>query len=129
MHRGPRGVRPPSARAMADELPPPMAPADIICISITAGSASATPASASVPSLPTKWVSIRPTDAYAIMTSTMGTARFNSVVVIAPRAADASAAPITCPLLVRRPAHPGVVVLTLTRVRLRAKFTSGRLLD
>jgi hypothetical protein len=39
---------------MADEMPPPIAPADIICMSISAGNTSATPASASVPSLPTK---------------------------------------------------------------------------
>ena len=45
---------PPSARAMADEIPPPMAPADIICISITTGKTSATPARDSVPSLPMK---------------------------------------------------------------------------
>jgi hypothetical protein len=35
-------------------MPPPIAPADIICISITTGNTSATPASASVPSQPTK---------------------------------------------------------------------------
>ena len=45
---------PPSARAIAEEMPPPIAPADIICISITTGNTSATPASAAVPSLPTK---------------------------------------------------------------------------
>jgi hypothetical protein len=39
---------------MADDIPPPIAPADIICISISAGKTRATPASASVPSLPTK---------------------------------------------------------------------------
>ena len=44
----------PSARAMEEEMPPPMAPADIICISITTGNTSATPASASVPSFPMK---------------------------------------------------------------------------
>ena len=45
---------PPSARAMEEAMPPPMAPADIICMSITSGKTSATPASASVPSLPMK---------------------------------------------------------------------------
>jgi len=35
-------------------LPPPIAPAEIICISITAGKTSAIPASASVPSRATK---------------------------------------------------------------------------
>jgi len=39
---------------MAAATPPPMAPADLICISITTGNTSAMPASASVPSLPTK---------------------------------------------------------------------------
>ena len=46
--------RAPSARAMAEAMPPPMAPEDIICISITTGNTSATPASASVPSWPMK---------------------------------------------------------------------------
>jgi hypothetical protein len=46
--------RAPSARAMAEAMPPPMAPADVVCISITSGNTSAMPASASVPSLPTK---------------------------------------------------------------------------
>ena len=36
-HRPPRAGPAPSARAMADEMPPPMAPAEIICISMTAG--------------------------------------------------------------------------------------------
>jgi hypothetical protein len=36
----------PKARATADEMPPPTAPADIICISITAGNTSAMPAKA-----------------------------------------------------------------------------------
>ena len=44
----------PSARAIADEIPPPIAPADIICMSMSTGNTSATPARASVPSLPTK---------------------------------------------------------------------------
>ena len=44
----------PSARAIAEDTPPPIAPADIICISMTPGNTSATPASASVPSLPMK---------------------------------------------------------------------------
>jgi hypothetical protein len=37
---------------MADDTPPPMAPADIICVSITKGNTSAIPASGSVPSRP-----------------------------------------------------------------------------
>jgi hypothetical protein len=44
----------PSARAIADEMPPPMAPAEIIVISMKGGNTSAMPASASVPSLATK---------------------------------------------------------------------------
>jgi hypothetical protein len=44
----------PRARAIADEMPPPMAPADIICISISTGKTTATPASASVPSVAIK---------------------------------------------------------------------------
>jgi len=43
----------PSARAMAEEMPPPMPPADIICISMTTGNTSAAPASASTPMSPT----------------------------------------------------------------------------
>ena len=46
-------VRQPT-RAIEDDTPPPIAPADIICISMTPGNTSATPASASVPSLPMK---------------------------------------------------------------------------
>ena len=42
----------PSARLMADDTPPPIAPADIICVSITNGNTSAIPASGSVPSRP-----------------------------------------------------------------------------
>src|SRR3989442_706509 len=74
----------PSARAIAAEIPPPMAPADIICISISAGKTRATPASASVPSLPTKYVSMRPTEACMSMTSTFGVASRRSVLVIGP---------------------------------------------
>ena len=40
----------PSARATADEMPPPIAPPAIICISIRPGNTSDTPATASVPS-------------------------------------------------------------------------------
>ena len=42
----------PTARLMADETPPPIAPADIICVSITKGNTSAMPASGSTPSRP-----------------------------------------------------------------------------
>src|SRR5712691_1637865 len=74
----------PSARAIAAEIPPPMAPADIICINMNAGKTRATPASASVPSLPTKYVSMRPTEACMSMTSTFGVASRRSVLVIGP---------------------------------------------
>jgi hypothetical protein len=46
--------RAPSARAIDEAMPPPMAPLEVICISMTMGNTSAMPASASVPSLPTK---------------------------------------------------------------------------
>src|SRR6516164_5992529 len=69
----------PSARAIADEMPPPMAPAEIICISMTPGKTSAMPASASVPSFDTNQVSINPVAACATMTSTLGNAIRNRV--------------------------------------------------
>jgi hypothetical protein len=69
---------------MAEAMPPPTAPADIICISITSGNTSAIPASASVPSLPTKNVSIKPTEACATITRTFGPARRRRVAVIGP---------------------------------------------
>ena len=67
---------------MADEMPPPIAPADIICMSIKSGKTNATPASASVPSMPMKYVSISPIEACTIMTSTFGAASLSSVAVI-----------------------------------------------
>ena len=57
---------------MADEIPPPSEPAEIICISMTPGNTSAMPASASVPSRPTQNVSISPLLACASMTTTLG---------------------------------------------------------
>ena len=42
----------PIARLIAEDTPPPIAPADIICVSITNGNTSAMPASGSVPSRP-----------------------------------------------------------------------------
>src|SRR5882724_6501640 len=74
----------PGAGAIADEIPPPMAPADIICISIRTGKTSATPARASVPSLATKYVSMSPTEACTNMTSTFGVASRRSVLTIGP---------------------------------------------
>src|SRR6266508_2842972 len=75
---------PPSARAIADEMPPPIAPAEIICISITPGNASAMPASASVPSFATHQVSMSPVAACANITSTFGEAIRNNVGTIGP---------------------------------------------
>jgi hypothetical protein len=43
----------PSARATAEATPPPMPPADIVCMSMTSGKVTETPASASAPSQPT----------------------------------------------------------------------------
>jgi hypothetical protein len=40
---------PPMARAIAEEIPPPMAPADSICIIMKPGNTRAMPANASVP--------------------------------------------------------------------------------
>ena len=42
----------PSARLIAEETPPPIAPADIICVSIANGNTSAIAASGTVPSRP-----------------------------------------------------------------------------
>ena len=44
----------PKARAMADRMPPPIAPADTICNNMKRGNTSAMPARASSPSLATK---------------------------------------------------------------------------
>ena len=44
----------PSARATAEATPPPMPPADMVCMSMTSGKVTDTPASASAPSQPTK---------------------------------------------------------------------------
>src|SRR5215831_2341046 len=74
----------PSARAIADEMPPPMAPAETICISMTPGKTSAMPASASVPSFDTNQVSINPVAACATMTSTLGHAIRNRVGTMGP---------------------------------------------
>lgn len=71
--------RAPSARATADEMPPPMAPAEIICISMTPGNTSAIPASASMPNRDTHHISISPVDACASITSTLGQASRSSV--------------------------------------------------
>ena len=56
-----------------------MAPAEIICISITPGKTRAMPASASVPNREMNQVSIRPVDACATMTRTFGHANSSNV--------------------------------------------------
>jgi hypothetical protein len=65
---------PPSARAMAEEMPPPIAPADSICIIMKPGNTNAMPVNASRPSRETNQVSINPVEACASMTSTFGQA-------------------------------------------------------
>ena len=71
--------RAPRARAIAEEMPPPIAPADSICIIMKPGNTSAMPASASVPRRETNQVSISPVEACASITSTFGHARRSSV--------------------------------------------------
>ena len=63
---------PPSARLTADETPPPIAPADIICTSMTTGNTSAMPASDAVPRAPMYDVSPMVTSAVAVMVSVFG---------------------------------------------------------
>ena len=75
---------PPSARAMAEEMPPPMAPAESICIIMNTGKTSAMPASASVPRRETHQVSMRPVEACASMTRMFGQARRSRVGMIDP---------------------------------------------
>jgi hypothetical protein len=43
----------PSARLIAEEMPPPIAPAESICVSMIMGNTSAIAASGAVPSTPT----------------------------------------------------------------------------
>ena len=62
-----------------------MAPAAIICISITPGNTSAMPASASVPRRATKYVSIKPVAACASMTRMLGVASRSRVNTTGPR--------------------------------------------
>src|SRR5579872_4101261 len=75
---------PPRARATADEMPPPIAPPDSICIIMQPGNTSAMPASASVPRRETQNVSIRPVAACASITRMFGTASRNKVGAIGP---------------------------------------------
>ena len=74
----------PSARAMAEEMPPPTAPAESICIIMKPGNTSAMPVSASVPSRETNHVSINPVAACASITRMFGQAMRNSVGTMRP---------------------------------------------
>src|SRR5512134_2862229 len=74
----------PSARATAEEIPPPTAPAESICISMKPGKTSAIPASASVPSRETNQVSISPLAAWATITRIFGHAMRRSVGAMRP---------------------------------------------
>ena len=69
---------------MADEMPPPMAPPDSICIIIKPGNTTAMPVSAAVPRCDTHQVSISPVDACASMTRTFGHAIRSNVGTIGP---------------------------------------------
>ena len=74
----------PSARATAEEMPPPTAPADNIVIIMKPGKTSAMPVSASVPRRETHQVSIRPVEACASMTRMFGQASRSRVGTIGP---------------------------------------------
>jgi hypothetical protein len=65
----------PSARAMAEETPPPMAPAEVICSSMSSGNTSASPASGAVPRRPTKYVSPTETSDWKATSSIPGADR------------------------------------------------------
>ena len=90
----------PRARAMAEATPPPMPPADMVCMSMIRGKTIETPASASVPSPLTKYASRTLTAVCTARTTTLGAARRKSVEAIGPSSnrwvtaeARASAAP------------------------------------
>ena len=69
----------PSARAIADDTPPPIAPAEVICSSMRSGKTSARPASGPVPRRPTKYVSPTETSDWNATSSTPGADRRASV--------------------------------------------------
>src|SRR5262245_29424471 len=106
----------PSARAMAEDTPPPIAPAEVICSSMMSGNTSARPASGAVPSRPTKKVSPTDTIVWKATSSTPGADSRSSV---GTRGADSrrSVRGFTAPILEeaelsrrrRRGAEPGVV--------------------
>src|SRR5678816_1457989 len=64
----------PRFRATAAATPPPMPPADMVCISITRGNTSETPARASDPSQPTNTASSVLTAACTTIPTTLGAA-------------------------------------------------------
>jgi hypothetical protein len=69
----------PSARLIAEETPPPIAPADIICVSMASGNTSAIAASGTVPSRPIYEVSATATNVLPTMATAFGRASVNSV--------------------------------------------------
>src|SRR6185295_1277292 len=77
-------ARAPTARATAAATPPPMPPADMVCISMISGNTRATPASASAPSQPTNIASAALTTACTAMTTTLGAARLRRVGTMGP---------------------------------------------
>ncbi len=80
-----RSGRPdPSARATADDTPPPIAPADIICIRVWIGNTSATEASAVMPSRPTNHASAKVVSVIAAATTTLGADSRASIGAIGP---------------------------------------------
>ena len=64
----------PSARLTAEEIPPPMEPADSICCNMTIGNTKAIPARGRRPSWPTYQVSAMVTSALAVMAKILGNA-------------------------------------------------------
>jgi hypothetical protein len=90
---------PPSARAIAEEMPPPMAPPDIICISITTGNTTAIPASASVPRWDSHQVSTKPVLACASITKMFGQESRKRVEAMGPRRKSSRREPPTAPAL------------------------------
>ena len=84
----------PSARAIDDETPPPIAPAEAICSSITSGKTRARPASEAVPSRPTKIVSPTLTAVWNATRTTPGTA--SRAIVGAMGAASSRSVRVAC---------------------------------
>src|SRR5262245_12181601 len=109
---------PPRARATADATPPPMPPADIVCMSMISGNTSETPASASGPSHPTNTASPALTRTWTAMTTTLGAANRSSVGTIGPsrrRRVRASASFVTRSAPSSCAASPPLGLLALQR--------------